>query len=60
MAAIGGVLTALMIADEWVRHRAARPRPSPAAWLFALALVVAVALLANPGWSDWLNARPFL
>ena len=43
MTIVGGALTAIMVVDEWIRRRAAPPRPSPMAW--ALIAILAVSIL---------------
>jgi len=60
MTLIGGALTAVMIADGWVRARAAPPRPRAGGLVAAALLVTAIAVMALPGSGAWLLARPVL
>lgn len=52
MTMIGGALTAIMVVDEWIRRRAAPPRPSRAGIaLVAILLVSALVAVRRIGWA---------
>ena len=57
---MGGALTALMIGDEWVRRRAARPRPSPIGLALVAALAATAGVVDRRDSIDWLAARPMV
>lgn len=59
MAFIGGALTSVMIVDEWIRRRAAPPKPSKLGWAIGVALAAGAAVLITAdGAAEWLSARP--
>jgi len=60
MALIGGGLTLLMVADQWVRRGHGVPRPKKGALAVLLALIVFGAALARPGTLVWLRSDPML
>ncbi len=60
MALLGGALTAVMIADKWVRDRATPPRPSLVGAALALAFATGATLLRTPRSAAWLAEQPFL
>jgi len=60
MALIGGGLTLVMTADQWVRHGHGMPRPKLGALAIGLALVAGIAALAQPGMLVWLRGDPML
>lgn len=60
MALIGGALTLLMVAEQWVRRGHGMPRPGKAAIAVLLAFAAAGVALAQPGVPAWLYARPVL
>jgi Flp pilus assembly protein protease CpaA len=60
MALLGGGLTLLMVAEQWVRRGHGMPRPSKSALAIVLALVAGGVVLAQPGTLVWLNREPIL
>lgn len=60
MALLGGGLTLLMVAEQWVRRGHGMPRPGKAAVAVLLAIFAAGFALARPGALPWLQDRPLL
>lgn len=60
MALIGGGLTMLMVAEQWVRRGHGMPRPGKAGAAVLLALLATGIALALPGTFAWLQDRPVL
>ncbi len=60
MALVGGGLTLLMVAEQWVRRGHGMPRPGKGAIAVLLALAAAGVALAQPGTLLWLRGEPVL
>ncbi|MBC9034991.1 prepilin peptidase [Sphingomonas sp. JC676] len=60
MALIGGGLTLLMVADQWVRRGHGMPKPKKGALAVLLVLGIGIVLLFQPGVLDWLRGQPML
>lgn len=60
MALIGGALTLVMIADQWVRRGYGVPRPRKGALAILLAMAVFGIALTWPGTLVWLRGEPIL
>ena len=60
MTLLGGALTAIMIADEWIRRRAAPPRPTRLAWAITLTIAAMLVLATQTAGLAWMLERPML
>lgn len=60
MALIGGALTLVMVADQWLRRGHGLPRPGKGAHAILLVLAVLGFTLARPGTLVWLRGEPIL
>jgi prepilin peptidase CpaA len=60
MALLGGALTLLMVAEQWMRRGYGMPKPSKSALAVLLAMIAFGVALAWPGTLAWLRGQPML